>query len=110
MSSYLPQEVRDGLAGVRPVAAGRLTVRSGGQTIPIVRIWDTGFALAPHARLRQGRVDLYDGARYLGECLVTLRMEGAELVCDVKRRTSAGTAPPADFVRERPEPASLLAR
>jgi len=113
MSEYLPKEVRDGLELARKQdlkRKSRLRVHLGDDVFPVLRMWDTGFALdaenAPHLR---GLVDLYEGSRHLYQCLIVASSEeNGEMICDFKRHTAAVDKAPLDFYREENAPVALL--
>lgn len=113
MIDVLPEHIRQGLETARKasVARGnRLCVHDGGVVYRINRLWSDGFAidLNDAAKLR-GRVEIYDGARHLYQCLiVNSRADGAEMVFDFKWLHPVSTQPAADFVRERDLPAGYL--
>lgn len=115
MSVYLPKEVRDGLEQARKQSLrskSRLRVHTDDEIFPVLRFWETGFALdienAPHLR---GFVDLYDGAKHLYQCLVIASQEDhSEMVYEFKRNTAAKDKAPLDFVRDVNAPIALLAR
>ncbi|MFV0360034.1 hypothetical protein [Tropicimonas sp.] len=114
MSDFLPLAVRTELARASRAHLLRdthMTIRSGGRERAVLRYWAGGFALdsADAAGLR-GRVDLYDRGRHLCQALIvaTADTEGERLFEFKVETPAAKTAPPADFVRERPEPAGLL--
>lgn len=103
MSDHLPREVREGLLALRQLKATSsrgLRVSSDGKDCRVIRLWDNGFALheADGAQMR-GLVDLYDGARHLGNCLVVAdEVTGGERRFQFKRRLCQSDAPPVDFV------------
>ncbi len=113
MSTYLTDEMRQGVQSARKLAAAaksRLHVEADGQTHRVLRRWENGFALdadgAPHLR---GNVDLYDGPRHIYQCLIIAsEREGGEMRFEYKRATAARQTPPVDFVREREAPAGLI--
>lgn len=115
MSEFLPKEVRDGLEAARKRAErrkSRLRLRIGAATYPILRYWETGFALAvedaPHLR---GLVDIYDGARHLSQCLIVASAEDAgQMVYEFKRATPATDAPALDYSRDENAPVALIER
>ena len=88
-----------------------MTVRAGGQDYPVLRRWDSGFAMAPaEAPGLRGLVDLYDGTRHVCQALVlTAREEAGERVFEFKYATPArDTAPSPDCVAEEaPAPRAL---
>ncbi len=113
MIDVLPEHIREGLETARKtsIARGnRLCVHDGGRVYRINRLWSDGMAMNHQdgAKLR-GRVEIYDGARHLYQCLiVNSRVEGDELLFDFKWLHPVKTQPAADFVRERDAPAGLL--
>jgi len=113
MNDFLPKELRDGLAQARKLAArknARMRVQVGEESFPVLRIWETGFALeadkAPHMR---GLVDLYEGPRHSAQCLViTSEQDGDEMRYEFKRNTIAHDSAPLDFVRKKDAPVALI--
>lgn len=113
MYNFLPEAVRNGLEDARKAAIrrkDRLTVHDGEKAYPIRRIWDGGFALdlEGSGKLR-GRVDIYDGPRYIYQCLVVSSVDDSdERVFDFKWLTPAATQPAVDFERPNFVPAGLI--
>lgn len=115
MFEFLPKEVRDGLENARKrdlKRKSRLRVHTDDDVFPVLRFWETGFALdaenAPHLR---GLVDLYDGSRHLYQCLVVASDEdNGEMVYDFKRSTAVKEKAALDFVRDVDAPVALLGR
>lgn len=113
MTEFLTEELRAGLEQARRLAArknGRMRVKVGDDTYPVLRIWKDGFALdaedAPHMR---GLVDLYDGAHHKAQCLVIAsEREGTEMRYEYKRSTQAHDHAPLDFAREEDAPTGLI--
>jgi hypothetical protein len=113
MSEFLPKEVREGLELARKRdlrKRSRLRVHVGEEIFPVLRFWDTGFALdaenAPHLR---GLVDLYDGGRHLYQCLIVASdEENGEMNYEFKRNTAAVDKAPLDFYRDENAPIALL--
>ena len=113
MSDFLPKEVREGLKQARKQAlrrSSRLRIHVGDRIFPVLRSWETGFALdiedAPHLR---GLVDLYDGSRHLYQCLIIASSEEVgEMAYEFKRSTAAVDKAPLDFVRDENAPVALL--
>ncbi len=113
MTTFLPKDVADGLAAAQRASLrkkSRLRVAVGERRIPILDLWDTGFAVdrddAPDLR---GLVDIFDGARHLYQCLIVAAEEnGAEMRYDFKRSTEAHDHAPLDFVRPDTAPIALL--
>lgn len=115
MSDFLPKEVREGLELARKrdlKRRSRLRVRVGDDTYPILRSWESGFALdrdnADHLR---GLVDVYDGARHLYQALIVASQDdGHEMTFEFKRATPATDRPPLDYDRPDDAPVALLTR
>lgn len=115
MSDFLPKEVLEGLQRARKArlrASSRLRVHTDGEVFPVLRFWESGFALdsvnAPHLR---GLVDLYDGSRHIYQCLIVASSEDAgEMVFDFKRSTAVLDKAPLDFVCEETGPVALIGR
>lgn len=110
---FLSEEVRAGLEAARKRDArrrARLRVQVGEDLYPVLRIWETGFALdaeqVPHLR---GHVDIFDGSRHLMQCLIVASVEErGELVCDFKWSRPTADVPPVDFARDENAPVGLL--
>lgn len=115
MTTYLPQDVRDGLDAARLAdlrKRNRLRVLTGGQTWPLLRLWRSGFsveaAVVPPLR---GLVDIYDGTNHLYQCLIVASEEEAgEMRYEFKRHTAATDKPPLDHFRGPDAPIGLLPR
>lgn len=113
MLEYLPKEVREGLEMARKRdlrRRSRLRVHVGEEVFPVLRFWETGFALdlenAPHLR---GLVDIYDGARQIYQCLIVASSEeNGEMIYEFKRATAVVDNPPVDFYRDENAPVALL--
>lgn len=113
MSEFLPKEVRDGLEQARKrdlKKRSRLRVHDGDAVYPVLRFWDSGFALdaedAPHLR---GLVDIYDGSRHIYQCLIVASEEATgEMIYEFKRHTAAVDRAPLDFSREENAPVALI--
>ncbi|WP_298563624.1 hypothetical protein [uncultured Aliiroseovarius sp.] len=110
---YLPKEVREGLEAARKKdlkKKSRLRIRVNEEVFPVLKFWDTGFALdaerAPHLR---GLVDLYDGSRHLYQCLIIAsEEEDGEMKYEFKRKAEAHDAVPRDYAREDNAPVALI--
>ncbi len=114
MLEFLSKEVRDGLEAARKAAQkkkSRLRVEVGDAIYPVLRFWDTGFALDAEfspSKLR-GLVDVYDGSRHVFQCLIMAStIENGELVCDFKRSTAVSDRAPLDFWRDENAPVGYL--
>lgn len=113
MLEFLPKDVREGLEAARLRDArrkSRLRVQVGDAVFPVLRLWEDGLvldaALTPHLR---GRVDVYDGARHLCQCLIIAStVENGQLICDFKRSTPALDRAPLDFWKDENAPVGLL--
>ena len=113
MDSHLPKEVQAGLDAARKKAlrrASRLRIHAGDVSFPVLRSWDNGFSLdadtAPHLR---GRIEIYDGARLMSQCLIVAsEQEDGELRFEYKRMTEASDRQPLDFYRAPDAPIALL--
>ncbi len=113
MSEYLPEDVRQALALAERKdkrKRRRLRVQIGDETYEILRYWDGGFSIdaeaSPHLR---GRVDLFEGAEHLSQCLIVACSEDAgEMICEFKRETPANAEQPRDYVRDDAAPVALI--
>ncbi|MBB3711172.1 hypothetical protein FHS00_000734 [Limimaricola variabilis] len=115
MTDFLTKDLQDAMEAARRAAqrrSARLCVHDGEEVHPVLRMWETGFALAAKdAPILHGFVDLYDGPRHLYQCLVmTSRVEEGERVYEFKRHSRVSEKPPVDFEREEAEPALRLPR
>lgn len=113
MLEFLPKEVRDGLEAARKKdlkKRSRLRVRVDDEVFPILRLWDSGFALdAERAPQLRGLVDLYDGARHLYQCLIIASEEDDGLMkYEFKWKVDAQDDVPLDFAREEHAPVALI--
>lgn len=113
MSEFLPKEVREGLEAARKQALrekSRLRVMIGDSVFPVLRFWESGFALdAEDAPNLRGLVDLYDGAIHLYQCLIVASEDtGNEMIYEFKRNTAAVDKAPLDYVRADDAPVALL--
>lgn len=115
MLEFLPREVRDGLHAAMTRGRrrnSRLHLQQGETVLPVLRLWSGGVALdASRTAHMRGLVDLYDGARHLGHCLIVASViEGDELICEFKTFTVVLDHAPVDFEREGDAPSMLLPR
>ena len=115
MTDYLPKEVRAGLEEARKREMrrrSRLCVHAGDDVYPILRFWETGFALdADQVEHLRGLVDIYDGPRHLYQSLIMASgVESGELICTMKRSTEARERPALDYAREDDAPRGYLPR
>jgi hypothetical protein len=115
MSTYLPQEVRDGLEQARKKAlrkASRLRVLVGEDQVPILRFGDSEFAVdLANAPSLRGFVDIYDGARHLYQALILASHEdGEQMVYEFKRMTATAEKAALDYERAEDAPVALIGR
>lgn len=115
MSEFLPEAVREGLKAARRAAIHRndkLCVHDGDAVYRIHKLTDSGLSLdAEHAGKLRGRVEIYDGARHLYQCLiVNSRIEGDRCVFAFKWLHPVADRPALDFEREDFVPAGLIAQ
>lgn len=115
MTDFLPKEVRAGLEEARKRdlrRRSRLRIVAGDEVYPILRFWETGFALdADEVAHLRGLVDIYDGPRHLYQSLIVASgVEEGELICTMKRSTVAQDRPALDYVRDENAPVGYLPR
>lgn len=115
MNDFLPVEVREGLKAARKASFkrnDRLCVHDGDDVYRIRRFWETGLSLnAEHGDKLRGRVEIYDGARHVYQCLIiNSRQEGEEYIFDFKWLNPVTEQPAVDFVRQDAAPAGLLTK
>jgi hypothetical protein len=115
MNDFLPEAVRKGLEDARKAAlkkSSRLCVHDGDDVYRILKMWDGGFTLERGvADKLRGRVEIYDGARHLYQCLiVSSEDQGPDRVFDFKWLHAVHDKPAVDFAREQSAPAGLLPR
>ena len=113
MLEFLPKEVLEGLlaSGQRDQnRKSRLRVQVGEAVFPVLRFWHDGLALDGRLTPKlRGRVDIYDGARHIYQCLIVAStVENGELICDFKRSTRVSDTAPLDFWRDETAPVALL--
>jgi hypothetical protein len=115
MSDILPEHIRQGLEAARKSAlklSNRLCVHDGDMVYSIQRMWADGFALENGvADKLRGRVEIYDGARHLYQCLiVSSEVQNDQRIFEFKWLHPVSAHPPVDFVREGFVPAGLIMR
>ena len=115
VSEFLPQDVRDGLEAARKAdlkRKSRLRVQAGDDLFPVLRLWETGFALdSENAPKLRGLVDLFNGGVHLYQCLIIASSEEhGEMIFEFKRNTAAVDKAPLDFYRDKDAPIALLGR
>ena len=113
MSPFLPPDVQAGLDAARKKALrdnARLRVQVGQNVYRVMQSWENGFALdREEAQTLRGRVDLYDGARHLSQCLIVASEEEGDLMrFEYKRMTDASDVQPVDFERADDAPVALI--
>lgn len=113
MSTYISEEVQAGLDAARKdkmKRTSRMMVEANGQAFPVLRFWDTGFALdAENATKLRGFVDLYDRGFHLYQCLIVASAEEhGQMIYEFKRLTAANNTAPVDFAIEDHEGVALL--
>ncbi len=115
MSTFLPPDVQAGLDAARKQALRdkhRLRVQAGERKYRVIHAWENGFSLelGEEDTLR-GRVDLYDGARLLSQCLIIASEEDGDVMrFEYKRMTEASETQPLDFVKADDAPVALIGR
>ncbi|QDL93035.1 hypothetical protein FDP22_15330 [Paroceanicella profunda] len=113
METYLSREILEGLGSVRSVRprakSPRLTVRDGKRSQPLLRLWESGFAVPAGGVALRGRVDLYDGGTHLASCLIVCAEQvGETMEYEFKQRTRVTDAPAVDYERDGEAPSALL--
>ena len=113
MNDVLPEAVRIGLEKARKSALkskGRLCVHDGDEVYRIHKLWDGGFSIDADVgdRLR-GRVEIFDGARHLYQCLIVgSEVDGDLRVFDFKWLHAVADKAPVDFAQPDFVPSGLL--
>ncbi|MQQ08653.1 hypothetical protein GFB49_09335 [Epibacterium sp. SM1979] len=113
MTTYVPKAVQEALDAARIEnlrKKSRLRVETDGQFFPVLRLWEDGFSVDTETvpQLR-GRVDLFDGARQLSQCLIVAsEEEGGEMRYEFKRSTAASEQAPLDFYQAPDAPVGLI--
>jgi len=115
MIDHLPEDVRLGLENARKASLrrnDRLCIHDGDDIYRIVRFWNDGVSIAgKHSDKLRGRVEIYDGARHVYQCLIENgRTENGECVFDFKWLHPVHEQPASDFVRPDALPAGLIAK
>ncbi|MCJ8138468.1 hypothetical protein [Falsirhodobacter halotolerans] len=103
MLEFLTEELREGLRSARRTRqrGSRLHIQLGDTVFPLRRMWGTGLSVDA-ARLEhlRGLVDIYDGPRHVGHCLIVAStVEGDELICEFKSFQPVYEVPPVDYER-----------
>ena len=115
MIDHLPKEVRDGLQAARKASLkrnDRLCIHDGDDVFRIRRFWADGVSIdLKHGDKLRGRVEIYDGARHVYQCLIENgRTEGEECVFDFKWLNPVAERPAVDFVQPEVVPVGLIAK
>ena len=113
MFEFLPEDVLKGLhaAQARDKRKGsRLSVHVGDEVYPILRLWETGFAVdAERIPPLRGFVDIYDGPRHISQALIiAVEDENGEMRYEFKRETTITDTPVRDYAIDRPEHGGFL--
>ncbi|MEM6390602.1 MAG: hypothetical protein AAF825_12250 [Pseudomonadota bacterium] len=113
MTTFLPPDVQAGLDAARKGALrenNRLRIQDGENEYRVLHAWENGFSLDRDvAQTMRGRVDLYDGARHLSQCLIVAsEQDGDVMRFEFKRLTDASDTQPLDFVRAVDAPIALI--
>lgn len=113
MTTYLPKELSEGLAQAHRLSArkaAKLRVEAGGHSYPVLRRWSAGFAVeADIVPPLRGYVDLFEGSRFLSNCLIIASAEAnGEMQYEFKRATAARDKAPVDFQIAEDAPVALL--
>lgn len=113
MSTFVSQEVRDGMEAARLAGlkrTSRLRVQTDNETFPVLRMWKNGFSVeADKVPGLRGLVDLFDGTNHLYQCLIVAsESEAGEMRYEFKRSTAAFDSAPLDFYRDPKAPVALL--
>lgn len=114
MNDILPEAVRLGLEKARKTAIkreGRLCVHDGENVYRIHKFWDGGFSIdADTGDKLRGRVEIYDGARHLYQCLiVSSEVDGDLRIFEFKWLHAVADKAPVDFALPDFVPAGLIA-
>jgi len=115
MFELLPEDIRRGLQAARTRAlrkGSRMSVHVGDQVYPILRLWDSGFAVETgRVPALRGFVDIYNGPRHILQALIIAAGdEDGETSYEFKRDTAIHDSPVRDYADERPGIAGTLPR
>ena len=113
MLEHLPEDIRRGLEEARRRDRrrnSRLCLHVDGEVLPLLRMWDGGFALdAECAPGLRGLVDIHDGPRHVAQCLIVASaLEGDVMTYEFKRATTVANGPARDFGEEGELPSGYL--
>lgn len=112
METVFSKEVQAGLDKARidgMKRSSRLRVNVGGKTLPVLRMWKSGFAMEAGSPRLRGFVDLHDGSVPLFRCLIVASDEedGVQSY-EFKRATMVADRPARDFELSEDAPAALI--
>lgn len=113
MFEFLPEDIRRGLQAAQARAqrkSSRLSVHTGDEVYPILRLTETGFAVdSTRVPPLRGFVDIYNGPRHILQALV-IGVEDAdgERSYEFKRETVIHPAPIRDYADDRPDHGGFL--
>ena len=113
MEAFLSKEIQAGLDAARRASlrkASRLRIDLNGRLLTVLRLWETGFAVAVEdAPKLRGLVDLYDGAEHLFQCLIIASDEQhGEIHYEFKRATAVSDHAALDFEKRVNAPVGLI--
>ncbi|MEM7519911.1 MAG: hypothetical protein AAF307_02640 [Pseudomonadota bacterium] len=113
METVFSKEVQAGLAAARVTQQrnkAKLRVAADGKVFPVLRLLRNGFCVAVEdAPSLRGRVDLYEGAAHLFQCLIIAseEVDGA-MHYEFKRATPIADTAPLDFEKAANAPFGLI--
>ena len=115
MEVFLSKEIQAGLDAARRASlrkASRLRIDLNGRLLPVLRLWETGFAIAEEdAPNLRGLVELYDGAEHLFQCLIVAsEAQHGEMRYEFKRATAVTDHAALDFEKRVNAPVGLIGR
>ena len=114
MSTFVSRDLQQSLDAARQrkkVKASRLRLVTAQQNWPILRMWDTGIAVALEEAPQglRGFVDIYEGDEHLFQCLIVANeAAGPEVHFAFKRMTAIRSGAPLDFAKAEDAPAALI--
>ncbi len=112
METVLSKEVQAGLDRARidgMKRSSRLRVHVAGKTLPVLRLWKSGFAMEAGSPRLRGHIDLHDGSNHLFRCLIIASEEedGVQSY-EFKRATLVADRPARDFELPEDAPVALI--
>lgn len=113
MTTFLSDDIQRSLDAARQAKAKRKSKHrlvADNTSWPILRMWDSGFALAQEdAPKLRGFVDIYDADAHLFQCLIVAsEVSGSEVHCTFKRITAIRTKAALDFEAPENAPIALI--